>query len=40
MEDYLIDCSVKTFKKYGLTLRNVEYKRLLKKMQERVKVLS
>ena len=45
MEDYLMDCSVKTFKQYHDAVleymdRNVHYKRLLRKMQERVKILS
>ena len=52
MEDYLMDCSVKTFKQFHdaitgkdttrswMEVRNVHYKRLLRKMQERVKILS
>jgi len=48
MENYLLDCSVKTFKtihrKCSITrntfLENLERERFLKKMQERVKVLT
>ena len=48
MENYLMDCSLKTFKKIhskcsitrNTFLDNLDRERFLKKMQERVKVLS
>jgi len=52
MENYLMDCPIKTFKKFHnaitgkdttrswMEIRNVQHKRLLRKMQSRVKVLS
>jgi len=52
MEDYLMDCRVKTFKQFHdaitgkdtkrswMEVRNVHWKRLLRKMKERVKILS
>jgi len=40
-DDFLISCSVKTFKKFHIKYNSVkEQRRLLRKMQERVKVLS
>jgi hypothetical protein len=40
VEDYLEECSLQSFKKHYGLLTKPEGKRLLKKMQERVKVLS
>ena len=39
IKDYLLDCSVNTFKKYQPSHTKLQ-KELLKIMQERVKVLS
>ena len=40
VEDYLEECSLQSFKKHYGLLTKPEGKRLLRKMEERVKVLS